>query len=251
MRRVLLSLLLAACARRAAAGTLLVSAAASLTDALGEIGKMYEARSPDRVNFNFGASSALARQIEASAPVDVFFSADEAQLDRLEKRNLLAPGTRRSLLSNTLVIVVEKGSALAIDSPGALASDRVHSLALAEPGSVPAGVYAREYLQKLGIWESVRRKVIPTENVRGALAAVESGNADAAIVYRTDAAISKKVRVAFEVAAAEGPRISYPAAVIRDSRHAAAARAFLSFLESPAAAGIFRRHGFLRARTAP
>jgi molybdate transport system substrate-binding protein len=236
---------------RASAETILVSAAASLTDALGEIGKMYEARSPDLVNFNFGASSLLARQVEASAPVDVFFSADEALLDRLEKQNLLAGGTRRSILSNTLVVVVPEDSALAMHSARALASAGVHSVALAEPASVPAGIYAREYLQKLGIWEEIRPKVIPTENVRGALAAVESGNADAAIVYRTDAGISKSVRVAFEVPAAEGPRISYPAAVVRGSRHAEAAKKFLSFLESAAASEVFRRYGFLLTGKVP
>ena len=241
---LLTSLAVFGLARRGFSETLLVSAAASLTDALGEIGRVYEGRSPDLVNFNFGASSTLERQIEESAPVDVFLSADEALVDRLEQRNLLAAGTRRSLLSNTLVIAVSKDSALAIPSPRALASDGVHSLALAEPSSVPAGIYAREYLQKLGIWESVRPKVIPTENVRAALAAVEAGNADAAIVYRTDAAISRRVRVAFEVPVADGPKISYPAAVMRESRHAEAARKFLSFLESPAAAGIFRRYGF-------
>lgn len=244
-RAFLISLAAILCAFTARAETLIVSAAASLTDALGEIGKLYETRSPGLVNFNFGASSILERQIEASAPVDVFFSADEALLDRLEKLNLLAPGTRTSILSNTLVIVVSKDSALPIRAPRDLGSGVVHSLALAEPGSVPAGIYAREYLQKLGIWESVRPKVIPTENVRAALAAVEAGNADAAIVYRTDAGISKKVRIAYEEPAAEGPRISYPAAVVRESRHGEAAKKFLDFLGSPGAAQVFRRYGFL------
>ena len=228
----------------ASAETIIVSAAASLTDVLGEIGRVYESRSKDRVSFNFAASSLLARQVEESAPVDVFLSADEALTDRLENENHLVPGTRRSLLSNTLVIVVAGDSAIGIRSPRELTSRNVRSLALAEPGSVPAGIYAREYLQKLNLWESVRPKVIPTENVRAALAAVEAGNADAAIVYRTDADISKKVRVAFEVPASDGPRISYSAAVIRESGHVEAAKKFLAFAESPEAARIFRRHGF-------
>ncbi len=241
----LLLLTLSALARPAAGETLIVSAAASLTDALGEIGKIYEARSPDLVDFNFGASSTLARQVEASAPVDVFVSADEEIVGRLENRNLLVPGTRTSLLSNTLVIVIAKDSTLAFHSVRDLAAENVRSVALAEPGSVPAGIYAREYLQKLGIWEKIRPKVIPTENVRAALAAVEAGNADAAIVYRTDAGISVKVRVGFEVPVAQGPKISYAAAVIRDSRHAEAARKFLSFLGSPEAGAVFRRYGFV------
>ncbi|MGH9442957.1 MAG: molybdate ABC transporter substrate-binding protein, partial [Thermoanaerobaculia bacterium] len=189
--------------------------------------------------------------IEEGAPVDVFLSADKATVDRLERQRLLAPGTRRSILSNTLVVVVERGSALVIGSPRDLASDRVRSLALAEPGSVPAGVYAREYLQGLGLWERVRTKVVPTENVRGALAAVESGNADAAIVYRTDAGISKRVRIAWEVPADRGPRISYGAAEVGGSSHDRSAREFLAFLGSPSASRIFRRFGFLPLRASP
>jgi molybdenum ABC transporter, periplasmic molybdate-binding protein len=231
--------------RPAQSETVIVSAAASLTDALQEIGKAYQAGSRDRIELNFGASSLLARQIEEGAPVDLILSADEASLDRLAGKNLLAAGTRRSLLSNTLVIVVENGSPLAIDSPRALASDRVRSVALAEPDSVPAGIYAREYLQSLGIWEKIRAKVIPTENVRGALAAVEAGNADAAIVYRTDARISERVRTVFEVPALEGPKISYGCALVRGSSHPEAARKFLFFLESPASSAVFRRYGFL------
>jgi len=226
------------------AQTLTVSAAASLTDATQEIATSFEKSTGAKVALNFGASNQLARQIEEGAPVDLFLSADEASVDRLEKKGLVAAGTRRSILSNTLVIVVDKNSPLTVDSPRDLASERVRSLALAEPGSVPAGIYARQYLQALGLWESVRAKVIPTENVRAALAAVESGNADAAIVYRTDAGISRKVRVAYEVPPDAGPPISYGAAILRDTRQAGAARRFLSYLESPAASAVFLRYGF-------
>ena|SRR6185369_2634410 len=243
-----LVLALAISARGVFSEGLTVSAAASLTEAVREIGQSFEKATGVRVELNFGASNQLARQIEEGAPVDVFLSADEASVDRLEKKGLLAGGTRRSILSNTLVIVVEKGSPLAVDSPQALASERLHSLALAEPGSVPAGIYAREYLQGLGLWQNVQPKVIPTENVRAALAAVESGNADAAIVYRTDAGISRKVRVAYEVPPAAWPRISYGAAIVRESRQASAARRFLSHLESPSATAVFLRYGFLPRR---
>jgi molybdate transport system substrate-binding protein len=227
------------------AETLTVSAAASLTEAVQEIAKTYETTAGVKIELNFGGSNQLARQIEEGAPVDLFLSADEASEDRLEKKGLLTAGTRRSILSNVLVIVVEKRSALALASPRALATGLVHSIALAEPGSVPAGIYAREYLEGLGLWERVRSKVIPTENVRAALAAVESGNADAAIVYRTDARISRKVRVAYEVPTGAGPTISYGAAIVRESSHPTAARDFLRYLESPAASAIFRRYGFL------
>ncbi len=236
---------LALLAPKVFAETLTVSAAASLTDAVQEIGKAYEAKSGVEIEFNFGASNQLARQIEEGAPVDLFLSADEASVERLEKKGLLAAGTRSSILSNALVIVVEKRSSLAVASPEALASEPVHTIALAEPDSVPAGIYAREYLQGLGLWERVKAKVVPTENVRAALAAVESGNADAAIVYRTDAGISHRVRIAYEVPTGSGPPISYAAAMMRESRHASAARLFLRYLESPPASAVFRRYGFL------
>jgi molybdate transport system substrate-binding protein len=244
-RALLAASLTAGAATAAPAATITVNAAASLADVLHELGTRFEAESNDRVQFNFAASSLLARQIEEAAPVDVFISADEQWVDWLERKGLLARGTRVSLLSNLLVIIAEKDSRLAISSPRDLASDPVRSLALAETETVPAGIYAKEYLQNLGLWERVKGKVVPTENVRGALAAVESGNADAAIVYRTDARMSKRVRVAYEVPPAQGPKISYGAAVVAASANSAAAQGFLAFLQTPEAARIFERYGFL------
>jgi molybdate transport system substrate-binding protein len=225
------------------AADLTVFAAASLTDALEEIGTAYEKAGGGKVALNLGASSTLARQIEEGAPADLFLSADEAKMDALEKRGLILAGTRRSVLSNTLVIVVPADSGSKIATPKDLAA--VRTLALAEPQSVPAGIYAREYLTRLGLWDKVAGKVVPTENVRAALAAVEAGNADAAIVYKTDAGISKKVKVAYEVPLAEGPKISYPFAVVAESKQKAAAKRFLAYLESKPALAVFRKHGFL------
>jgi molybdate transport system substrate-binding protein len=242
--------LLALClplAAPARGGELHVFAAASLTDALGELAAAYQKDSGETVLLNAGASSTLARQIQEGAPADLFLSADEEKMDGLEKRGLLLAGTRRSILANTLVIVVPADSTLRIAAPADLAAPRVRALALAEPQSVPAGIYARRYLEGRGLWERVRDKVIPTENVRGALAAVESGNADAGIVYKTDAGISKKVRIAYEVPRAEGPAISYPFAVVAATRRPQAARRFLAWLESPAALAVFQRYGFLLA----
>ncbi|HEX2222800.1 MAG TPA: molybdate ABC transporter substrate-binding protein, partial [Thermoanaerobaculia bacterium] len=122
---------------------------------------------------------------------------------------------------------------------------QVKALPLAQPKTVPAGIYAREYLTKLGLWTAIARKVVPTDNVRAALDAVESGNVDAGIVYKTDARISKQVKVAYEVPRAEGPRISYPFAVVAATKHSASARRFLRFLGSPAARKVFEKHGFL------
>ena len=244
---LLLAILLTAAAGPLAAVELNVSAAASLTDALQEIKARYEAASGDQILLNLGASSTLARQIEEGAPADLFLSADEAKMDQLEKWGLVLPGTRRSVLSNTLVVVVPSDSPLKIVSAADLAGPKIRVLVLAEPRTVPAGIYAKEYLRKLKLWDKVIGRVVPTENVRAALAAVEQGNADAGIVYKTDAGISRKVRIAYEVPLAGGPRISYPFAVIAGSRNAEAARRFLAYLESPAALEVFGRYGFLIA----
>lgn len=230
------------------AAEITVFGAASLTDALEEIAAAYERQGGDRVVLNLGASSTLARQIQEGAPADVFFSADEARMDSLEGLNLILVGTRRSLLSNTLVVVVPADSALKIRSAKDLADPRIQSLALAEPRSVPAGIYARQYLQSRGLWDSLSGKVVPTENVRGALAAVESGNVSAGIVYKTDAGISKEVKIAWEVPAAEGPRISYSVAVLSRSTRQEAARRFLAYLSSRPALAVFRKYGFLVPR---
>jgi molybdate transport system substrate-binding protein len=222
-----------------------VFAAASLAESLQEIGAGYQKATGNKVNFNFGSSSLLALQIEEGAPADLFFSADEAKMDSLEKRGLILKDTRKSRLSNTLVIVVAREKGALIEKPGDLASDKVKRLALAEPRTVPAGIYAKEFLQRKKLWTAVEAKVVPTENVRAALAAVEAGNADAGIVYKTDAAISKKVKIAYEVSVQEGPKISYPVAIITESKQPAAARQFLEYLESDAATKVFRKFGFI------
>ncbi len=229
----------------ARAEDLSVFAAASLTEALNEIAAVYQKETGTRPVFNFAASSLLARQIQEGAPADVFFSADEAKMEGLDKKGLLSPGTRRSLLSNSLVIVVHRDSRLTARAAADLAGPQFAHIALAEPQTVPAGIYAREYLKRQGLWSKIIDKVIPTENVRAALAAVESGNVDAGIVYKTDAAISKNVRVVHEVPIDEGPVISYPVAVLADSRQIESAKRFVTYLGSEASLSTFRRHGFL------
>lgn len=215
LRVVVLSLLLlASCASEP---EIHVFAAASLTDALTEIGAAYERETGQRVVFNFAGSQVLARQIESGAPADLFLSADERSMDRVKAIE------RVSALSNRLVLV---GAA----TPQELVGKRV---ALGDPATVPAGVYARRYLTSIGLWERIAPNVIPAENVRAALATVRSGNADAAIVYRTDA---KGIEIA------DGPRISYPFALLRDS---AEARHFFDHLRSPAARAVFVKHGFI------
>ena len=243
---VLAFVLLFLAAARARAGELQVFAAASLTDALQELAARYEKGGGDHILLNLGASSMLARQIAAGAPADVFFSADEAKMDDLEKRRLLLAGTRRDRLSNTLVVVVPASSRRKIGSAADLADPTLRALALADPAGVPAGIYAKSYLERKGVWARLSARVIPTEDVRAALSAVAAGNADAGIVYKTDARISSKVRIAYEVPRAEGPRIAYPVAAVAGTRHPAEARKFLAYLESPAAAAVFERYGFIR-----
>lgn len=206
------------------AAALLVSAAASLQDALHDI-------APRGVTFNFGASGTLARQIEAGAPVDVFLSADERTMDMLAARHLVTG--RRSILSNQLVVVSNVPITRAEDL------SRLRAVAIGEPGIVPAGTYAQEWLDR----RHIHANLIPTANVRAALAAVESGNVDAAIVYRTDARIAKRAHIAFVIT--DGPPISYSAAVVASSKQREAAKRFLDSLRAPAAVKIFERYGFI------
>jgi molybdate transport system substrate-binding protein len=221
---------------------ILIHAAASLTDALKEAAAVYERQTGERVQFNFGASSLLARQIQEGAPGDIFFSADEEKMDALEKRGLIRKGSRKSLLSNTLVIVVPADSSARFTS----ASDLLNvkgKVAIAEPQTVPAGIYAKEFLKEIGIWDKINDRLIPTENVRSALAAVESGNVDAGIVYKTDAKISKRAKIAYEIQKEEGPKISYSIAILTTSQ--SAAKRFYDFLVSPTGLQIYRKYGFL------
>ena len=227
------------------AAVLHVSAAASLSDVLREIGGAYQKQSGDTVLFNFGASSLLARQIMEDAPADLFISADELWMDRLQQRGYIVKKSRKSILSNTLVIIVPSDSTLKIASAKDLADPSIRSIAVAEPQTVPAGMYAKEYLRKLKVWDRITMKLIPTDNVRGALAAVESGNVETGIVYKTDALISRVVRIAFEVPRDEGPKISYPIALVAESKQKAAAQRFIDYLQSAPAREVFRKYGFL------
>jgi molybdate transport system substrate-binding protein len=240
MKRLLFLLSIFVAAEGGAA-PLRVSAAASLTDVLHEIAAQYG----QPVLFNFGASSMLARQIQEGAPGDLFISADELKMDQLAQRGLIVKKSRVDILSNTLVIVIPSDSALKIESAKDLADPSIRNVAVAEPQSVPAGIYAKEYLRKIKVWDRITYKLIPTDNVRSALAAVESGNVETGIVYKTDALISTAVKIAYEIPRADGPKIVYPAAVLADSTEKAAAQKFLDYLQSEPARAVFLRFGFL------
>jgi molybdate transport system substrate-binding protein len=245
MRKVLACALLLFAVIGIQAAEITVFAAASLTDSLKEIAASYEKQSGDKITFNLGASSTLARQIEAGAPADIFFSADEAQMDSLAKKGLIDPATRKSRLGNTLVVVVAADSTLQINSAADLTNAAVKQIALADPKAVPAGVYAKAWLTQQQLWPAIEPKVVPTENVRAALAAVESGNVEAGVVYKTDAGISRKVKVAYEVPAKDAPDISYPMALVKESKQPDAAKNFLNYLDSKEAGDIFKKFGFV------
>lgn len=245
--RFLLSAAALLAATLASAADLTVFAAASLSDAFKEIAPIYAQASGDRLRFNFGASGALTRQIREGAPADVIFSADELRVDQLENGGLLLAGTRRTLLANTIVLVVASDNT-AIATLADLPKPAVRRVVFGDPATVPVGTYSKEYLGKLGLWEPLQSKTVFVDNVRAVLAAVEAGNADAGIVYKTDALISKKVKIAYEVPLAEGPSITYPAAVIKDSRNPDAAKKLVEWLAGPEAQAVFAKYGFLPPR---
>ncbi len=243
---LLTALACAASSRPVDAAQIRVFAAASLADALQEIARPYESSSGDKILFNFAGSNLLARQIEEGAPADIFFSADDFTMDSLDRHGWIISGTRRVRLSNTIVIVLPLGNPPGVvRQPADLTNAAIRRIAVADPQAVPAGVYARTRLQSPGLWTNIASKIVPTENVRGALAAVESGNVEAGLVYKTDAAISRKVRVACELPSAGAPEIHYPLALVRDTRQRIAAERFLRHLASREADSVFAKLGFI------
>ena len=218
-----------------------VFAAASLKNALDEAAAGYQARPV----IAYGASSALAKQIENGAPADIFISADLDWMDYLQGKGLLAPGTRHNLLGNRLVLIAPAKQPQKLDpGPGfalarALGKGR---LALAEPSSVPAGKYAKAALTRLGVWDEVRARTAPAENVRAALLLVARGEAPLGIVYETDARDEPDVMVAGVFPAATHPPIVYPVAALKTAK--VGSDAFLRYLSAPQARRIFEKHGF-------
>jgi molybdate transport system substrate-binding protein len=228
----------------AAADTLLISAAASLQDALKAIDPTFTQASGAAVSYNFGSSGTLQQQIEQGAPADIFFSAATRQMDALQQKGLILTDTRRNLLTNHLVLITPSNSTLSLTSFRQLTESNVKKIAVGEPRSVPAGQYAEELFTNLGILTQVRSKLVYGNSVRNVLAAVESGNADAGIVYTTDALISTQVK---QVATAPDnlhSPIIYPIAVLKSSKNPQAARTYLQFLSGSQAKAVFQRYGF-------
>lgn len=229
---------------------LVVYAATSTRDALGELESDYEAEHAVDLIFNFGSSGDLARQIVAAAAADLFVSADEKEMDRVEAAGLLLAGTRAALWSNQLVVVEPSDRPTAFRQPfepAQLSDASIEWLSLGNVDTVPAGRYAKAWLVQAGLWDSVAARVLPGVDVRAALAAVESGGAQAGIVYRTDVARSTRARVVFAVPQAQGPEIRYSVAAVASRPHEARSREFLAFLAGARASEVFERHGFLSA----
>lgn len=227
-----------------------VYAAASLRDVLESLREPAERELGLRPVHAFGATSDLARQIVAAAKADVFFSADEASMDRVDAAGLVDRTSRRSLLGNGLVVVAPADSALQLSRPRPLVEAPIRTLSLADPEVVPAGKYARAWLEATGQWDAVRDRVVPALDVRAALAAVAAGATDAGVVYRTDARLEPAVRVVLEIPEADGPAISYPVAAIAGRPGLEDARRFVAWLAAPARAAVFAGFGFT-VRAAP
>lgn len=224
---------------------LLISAAASLKDAMQEMKTVYQQSKPNvNLSYNFGASGALQQQIEQGAPADVFISAGKKQIDALEKKGLLVPETRSNLANNSLVLVVPSNST-AVTNFNNLTDAKVKKIAIGEPRSVPAGQYGKEVLQKLNLWQQIKPKLVYANNVRQVLASVESGNADAGLVYATDAKISNKVKVAVVADDKSHSPIVYPMAVLKSSKNVDAAKEFVQFLSSEQAKAVLKKYGFI------
>ncbi|MGF1491409.1 MAG: molybdate ABC transporter substrate-binding protein [Microcoleaceae cyanobacterium] len=223
---------------------LIISAAASLTDVMEALQPIYQAQQPvAKSAYNFGSSGSLQQQIEQGAPVDVFISAAPKQMDALEQKGLILAETRQNLLTNQVVLIVP-GNSTNIQSFNDLTQNKVGKIAIADPDSAPAGKYAKEVLDTLKIFDQVQSNIVYAKDVRQVLSYVETGNVDAGIVYRTDAANSSKVTVV--TAAPEGSHtpIVYPLAVIQDSTNPEASQEFITFLSSPEAKVVFEQFGF-------
>lgn len=225
--------------------TVIVSAAASLSDAIEEISDRFEAEREIRILLNLAGSQVLATQIIEGAPVDLFISADSRQLERVIDSGRVDVGLQVDLLSNQLVVVVPSDRSESINDLEDLMHPLIRRISIGDPESVPVGVYAKRYLKSVGLWESLFEKLVPATNARAALRAVESGEVTAGIVYRTDGLSSSDVIVKLDVPIESASPIVYPAAVIADGSNASDAHRFLNYLCSQSAQVIFEAAGFI------
>jgi molybdate transport system substrate-binding protein len=230
----------------AQARDLVVFAAASLKNALDDVNAAYQRDKGVKATTSYAASSALAKQIEAGAPADIFISADLDWMDYLDRKKLIRPGTRANLLGNRIVLIAPAASTATVTiAPGFPLAQLLGDgrLAMADPASVPAGKYGKAALEALGVWGQVSAKVAPAENVRAALLLVARGETPFGIVYATDAAAETSVKIAAAFPADSHPAIVYPIAIVAASANPDAA-SYLAFVESDAARPSFEKQGF-------
>lgn len=226
-----------------------ISAAVSLKDALIEIQKNYQDKHPNiKILFNLGASGSLQKQIEQGAPTDIFISAAPKQMDELQKKQLIDQATRKNFVENKLVVVVSKDAKLKLEKYEDLTQGGINKIALGETAVVPAGQYAKEVLQKLGIWDKVEDKLVFAKDVRTVLAYTETGNVEAGIVYKTDAVSSDKVKIAAIAPEGSHQPIVYPIAIIANTKKVKAAEDFVAYLFSPESKAVMEKHGFVMSK---
>lgn len=235
----LLSLVSAVVFTTQAKADLTVGAAISMGDALEEIAEVFPGKKP---RLTLSGTNVIARQIEAGAPIDIFISADALAIAALEKKKLITSSSTRTIATNKLVVVIPKANKASLKSAADLLS--LKRIAIADPTSVPAGIYAKKWLSTENLWLQIQPKTIPLQNVRAALIAAETANADAAIVYRSDAASSDRVKIAFTAPSEKTGAIEYPAAIVSASKNHEEAARFIEFLTSETARAILQKHGF-------
>ncbi|MBR2565478.1 MAG: molybdate ABC transporter substrate-binding protein [Paenibacillus sp.] len=224
---------------------LTISAAASLTDAMQEIQANFEQANPNTsLNFNFGASGALQQQIEQGAPVDIFVSAAAKNMKALVDENLIASTDQKNLLQNSLVAIVPADGTNIVTSEKDLTSEGIKTIAIGIPESVPAGTYAKEALTHAKLWDQLGKKLVQGKDVRQVLQYVETGNADAGFVYKTDALTSKQVKIAFEVDKNSYTPANYPLGIIDGTKHRTEAEQFYAYLQTSEVLDIFAKYGF-------
>ncbi len=221
-----------------------ISAAASLKEALTEIQTQYGKESQDTLQFNFGGSGALQKQIQEGAPCDLFISAAKSNMDTLEEGGFILPDSRKDLLGNHLVLICSKEMSEKILSSKFLTNAEVKSIAIGTPESVPAGKYAKQALTTLGLWDKLQDKIVLAKDVKQVLEYVETGNVDCGFVYTTDALLLKSGVMVNEDFSASHDSIIYPAALIKDSTKIEAAKKFYAFLETDYAKEVFKKYGF-------
>lgn len=224
---------------------LLISAAASLTDVLSELREIYKTVAPEtRLTFTFGGSGALQSQIEEGAPVHIFMSAAEKQMNILDEKKLIIKDSIKTLLVNKVVLIVPSDSKLELSSFEDIINDRVRKIAIGDPASVPVGQYSEEIFTNLGLTHKLSSKLVLASDTRTVLAWVESGEVDCGIVYATDAFTSDKIKIITEAPEGSHKEVSYPVGVVEGSKNVDRSQAFLDFLSTDEAIKIFEKYGF-------